>query len=124
MATRAISGLSTHSEIPLYRMDDGTYARLRSAGMLEGAALVDGLLVDERGSIHRLDLEKYNEIVATGELEGERVERLSQVRGTALSTEKDYGGCDPGVGVEPLTDAVKVGDLPRNQCAQTRIHGH
>jgi len=48
MATRAVQNVHTTSELPLYRMDVGTYNQLVATGALEGepVELLDGLLVE------------------------------------------------------------------------------
>lgn len=82
MATPLARQAPTGPDLPLYRMDAGTYDRLARAGALEGldVELRDGLLVDRAGeragAIHLLDTDAYNRMVATGALDEEPLELL------------------------------------------------
>lgn len=82
MATHTAHPLQVDSQLPLYRLDVGTYTRLAEAGALDGldVELLDGLLVDKHchreDAIHRLDVGTYERMVASGALEGRRIELL------------------------------------------------
>jgi Uma2 family endonuclease len=70
------------TDLPLYRIDVGTYHRLADAGALDGmdVELLEGLLVDQECSredpVHRIDVGSYHRMVASGALEGKRIELL------------------------------------------------
>ena len=82
MATQTTENSFTDSQLPLYRLDVGTYSRLIDAGALEGVEveLLDGLLINKwphrDDCIHRLDVGTFERIVASGELEGRPIELL------------------------------------------------
>ncbi len=70
------------TDLPLYRLDVGTYRRLARAGALVGmdVELLDGQLIDKDSAredpIHRLDVGAYHRMVASGALDGKRIELL------------------------------------------------
>jgi Uma2 family endonuclease len=70
------------TELPLYRIDVGTYHRMARAGALDGmdVELLEGLLIDKDSTredpIHRIDVGTYHRMVASGALDGKRVELL------------------------------------------------
>ncbi len=70
------------TDLPLHRLDVGTYHRLAEAGALEGmdVELLDGLLIDKDSAredpIHRIDIGSYHRMVASGALDSKRIELL------------------------------------------------
>lgn len=72
----------TSTELPIYRLDVGTYHRLAKAGALDGmdVELLEGLLINKECSredpIHRIDVGRYHRMVASGALDGKRIELL------------------------------------------------
>ncbi len=70
------------TELPLYRIDVGTYHRLAEAGALDGmdVELLEGLLIDQECSredpVHQIDVGTYHRMVASGALDGKRIELL------------------------------------------------
>lgn len=104
MATQITENHFTDSQLPLYRLDVGTYSRLVDAGALEGVEveLLDGLLINKwphrADCIHRLDVGAFERIVESGVLEGRPIELLE-----GLLVEVSPQGPDHALVIEELT---------------------